>query len=448
MAKITTRTVIAAKPTGKPRIIWDDQLKGFGLHVAVSGTRTFIFNYRTLEGRERRITMGRDDQLTADQARKIAAEHRHALAHGADPLGERQGKRQSPTVNEILDLYLASDAFADKSPITRSVDQGRINRHLRPTLGSKHAHLVTERDVQQAHRAIREGKTKVDIKTGPRGRARVRGGPGAARMAIIVLGIIFNWAVRNRLMKENPCKHIQVGAHGQRDTILEGADDYGRVFKTLDVMEEQRRIRQAQADAIRLIAFTGMRRGEAANLRWRHIERGRIVLPAHEHKAGKRTGKPRIIALPAVAQAIIARQPVRGDDELVFVPARGNGGAIELSHVWAKVRAEAKLPADLTLHGLRHSTASHMAMSGAEASADHDRAGSHSALDRPALHPFRERCPRGSCRESRRRSAGRHVCGAEQADREGNADQAAGGLMAIKTSQSRLWHHREFRDLD
>ena len=62
------------------------------------------------------------------------------------------------------------------------------------------------------------------------------------------------------------------------------------------------------------------------------------------------------------------RQPVRGDDELVFVPARGEGGGIELSHAWAKVRSEAKLPADLTLHGLRHSTASHMAMAGAEAS--------------------------------------------------------------------------------
>ena len=132
-------------------------------------------------------------------------------------------------------------------------------------------------------------------------------------------------------------------------------------------MEEQRRIRQQAADAIRLIALTGCRRGEAANLRWRHVERGRIVLPAREHKAGRRTGKPRIISLPAAAQAIIARQPDGGPDDFVFAPARGEGGAIELTHVWDKVRAEAHLPAKVTLHGLRHSTASHMAMAGAEA---------------------------------------------------------------------------------
>ena len=92
------------------------------------------------------------------------------------------------------------------------------------------------------------------------------------------------------------------------------------------------------------------------------------MLPPREHKAGRRTGKARIIALPTVAQAIIARQPEGGPDDYVFTPARGDGGCIELSHVWEKVRSEAKLPAKLTLNGLRHSTASHMAMKGAEAS--------------------------------------------------------------------------------
>jgi integrase len=133
-------------------------------------------------------------------------------------------------------------------------------------------------------------------------------------------------------------------------------------------MERELRIRQPAADAIRLIALTGCRRGEAAGLRWRHVERGRIVFPPREHKSGRRTGKPRIIGLPAAAQAIIARQPEGDPNDFVFQPARGDGGAIELSHVWDKVRAEAKLPAEVTLHGLRHSTASHMAMAGAEAS--------------------------------------------------------------------------------
>jgi integrase len=187
-------------------------------------------------------------------------------------------------------------------------------------------------------------------------------------MSIVLMSIIFNWAIRARLVKDNPCKLIKLSAVGTREAILEDADDYKRLFQTLDKMQRELRVRQPAADAIRLIALTGCRRGEAAGLRWRHVERGRIVFPTREHKAGKRTGKPRIIVLPAAAQAIIARQPQGDSDDFVFTPARGDGGGIELSHVWEKVRAEAKLPDAITLHGLRHSTESHMAMAGAEAS--------------------------------------------------------------------------------
>src|SRR5258707_1098823 len=69
---------------------------------------------------------------------------------------------------------------------------------------------------------------------------------------------------------------------------------------------------------------------------------------------------------PAAAQAIIARQPEGTPEDLVFAPASGEG-VISLSKPWAEVRAEAKLPEGIGLHGLRHSLASHMAMGGAAA---------------------------------------------------------------------------------
>ena len=111
-------------------------------------------------------------------------------------------------------------------------------------------------------------------------------------MAIILLGIILNWAVRHGLLKENPCEVIKLAPVGTRDVILEDADDYARLFKTLERMEQELRIRQPAADAIRLIALTGCRRGEAAGLRWRHVERDRIVLPpASTRPAGGRASR-------------------------------------------------------------------------------------------------------------------------------------------------------------
>ena len=50
----------------------------------------------------------------------------------------------------------------------------------------------------------------------------------------------------------------------------------------------------------------------------------------------------------------------------MFAPVRKRG-PIKLSDEWRKVRIEAKLPNNVNLHNLRHSTASHMAMAGAEA---------------------------------------------------------------------------------
>jgi integrase len=366
--RLTKRVVDAIEPAAARLIVWDETLAGFGVVVQPTGIKAYIFNYRSPEGRSRRLTIGRHGDLTTEEARKIAERHRHDVLDGGDPLGRKQSKRDAPTIDDVLDRYLESEEFADKSPVTQAIDRGRILRHLRPTLGKKHAHLVGEQDVRRAFAAIRDGKTAIDVKTeSKRGRARVRGGPGAARMAIVLLGIILNWAIRQGMLNENPARHIKLAPVGNRDVILEDAAGYARLFKALQKMEDELRLRPPAADAIRLIALTGCRRGEAAGLRWRHVERERIVLPPREHKAGKRTGKPRIIGLPAAAQAIIARQPEGGPDDFVFAPARGEGGAIELSHIWAKVRAEAKLPPELTLHGLRHSTASHMAMRGAEA---------------------------------------------------------------------------------
>ena len=364
MPKITKRVVDAAVREGERYILWDDEIKGFGLLVMPSGIKSYFYQYRTAEGRQRRATIGKHGEWTPTKAREKAGDYREVVRKGRDPLSEKRALKEAPTVGEIFDAYLQSESFKDKAASTQAIDRGRIERHLRPLLGRKHAHSLSQEDVKRAFNAIRDGNTAKDIKTRKRGRARVTGGPGTARMSIDLLRAIFNWAG----VKPNPCDGVKTGQSGTRETILEDAESYARLFATLDLMEAERRIRSPVAEAIRLIAFTGCRRGEAAGLRWRHIDlkQGRIVLPPQSHKTGRKTGKPREIMLPEVAQAIIARQAEGAPDDFVFAPSRGDG-ALALSKAWRKVRAEADLPLDLGLHGLRHSVASHLAMAGAQA---------------------------------------------------------------------------------
>jgi integrase len=361
--KINTRTVIAATPN------WDAELKGFGIAVQPTGVKSFCYQYRTPEGRRRRIAIGHYPEWQPDQAREKAEDFRQLVRAGGDPLGAKQALKESLTISDVLDAYLVSEDFTANSPLTQKYDRGRIERHLRPLLGKRHAHLLTVSDVKKAHAAIRDGKTAADVKTGKRGRAIVRGGDGAAREAIVRLGVILNWAIRSKLVTENPVKNLKLGSSGTRNVILDDTKAYGRLFQTLDRMEQEHRLRPAVADAIRLVALTGARRGEIAGLRWRHVEldKGRLVLPPESHKTGRKNGKVREIALPAAAQVIIARQPEGEPDAFVFPPTRGDGGPLELSKLFAKVRAEGKLPAKIGLHGLRHSLASHMAMGGSTA---------------------------------------------------------------------------------
>jgi hypothetical protein len=228
LPKITKRIVDAADIRADRYVVWDVELKGFGLLVLHTGVKSYLFQYRTAEGRKRRITIGKHGAWTPDKARKKAEDYRQSVRNGGDPLGEKRALRESATVGDLLDEYLSSQDFADKAASTQAIDRGRIERHLRPLLGKRHAHLVAERDVKNALAAIRDGKTAADIKTGNRGRARVKGGAGAARMAIDLLRVVFNWAK----VRPNPCDGVKTGTSGTREIILDDASDYTRLFQT------------------------------------------------------------------------------------------------------------------------------------------------------------------------------------------------------------------------
>lgn len=351
------------------RYIWDEEIKGFGLQILPTGVMSYVFQYRTPQGESRRATIGKHSEtLTADIARVKAKEMRRTVEDGGDPLGVKQAQRDALTISGLLDLYLASAKFAEKADSTRLIDKGRIERHLRPLLGKQYVQALKPDAVRRVFGQIRDGNTAAKVKTGKRGLARVTGGEGAARMAIRLMRAILSWGVEEGYAALNPAADVKVGSDGSRKTIMQGGDDYARLFRTLDTMENEKRIRQAHADAIRLVALTGARRGEIASLIWRYVDlqKGVIVLPHGKHKTGRKTGEPRIIGLPAVAQAIIARQPEGDLDSFVFRAAKGDG-AITLSAVWRKVREEAQLPEGIGLHGLRHSLASHLAMGGAQA---------------------------------------------------------------------------------
>lgn len=371
MPKITKRIVDAAHPKGRRYFIWDTSLPGFGLVVQATGTKSYCFQYRTPEGRSRRTAIGRHGEaLTAEQAREKAKEFQAKVFAGRDPLGEEQQRKGALTVAQLLDLYLASGKFAEKTEDTRKCDAGRVEHHLKPLLGRIIADKLRFDDLRKAKTAIEEGRTAKRVRTGPRGVAKVTGGAGAARMALRLIKSAYSWAANpdeGGLLTANPTAGFKVGQDGVRDVVISGSD-YSSLFKAIEELEALQAIRSTAADAIRVIALTGARRGEIAGLKWKHVKlkKGLLEIPPEEHKTGRKTQKPRAIGLPASAQIIISSQPAGLSDGFVFPPAHGKG-PIRLNKPMRAVRSKAGLPPGSGLHVLRHSLATSMAESSRQA---------------------------------------------------------------------------------
>ena len=70
IAKSTDDSLVCSP--GKDRdIVWDDKLKGFGVAVFPSGTKTYVAQYRK-DNRSHRVVIGKHGRLTPERARKEA----------------------------------------------------------------------------------------------------------------------------------------------------------------------------------------------------------------------------------------------------------------------------------------------------------------------------------------------------------------------------------------
>jgi integrase len=142
-----------------------------------------------------------------------------------------------------------------------------------------------------------------------------------------------------------------------------------------------------------VLGTTGLRFGEAAELRWRDVDiaglrlritRSVTFVGGRPVVGTPKNGKDRTVALPAT----VARMLTPGaDDALVFPDSAG--GWMRASNVrrrwWAKALADAGLPADFKIHELRHTAASLAIRSGANIKALQNMLGHASAgltLDR------------------------------------------------------------------
>ena len=261
MPKITKTLIDSLKPTGQEQFVWDTELRGFAVRIMKSGRMSYALQYKTAQGATRRMVIGQIGALTPDEARKLAKARLAEVEAGRDPSAERNEKREALTVAELCAIYMSAAKKGAvttrfrkaKRPSTIINDEGRINRHVVPLIGSLPASELKRADVQRMADAISEGKTAGRFKTGPRGKAVVEGGPSTAARTVELLGGVWTWAERRgHVSGSNPARGVEKHRPDARNRVL-AHDELTRLGAALQDHAERYPLACA---AIRLIALT------------------------------------------------------------------------------------------------------------------------------------------------------------------------------------------------
>ncbi len=356
--KITKTLVDGAHAEPADYFIWDSELKGFGLKVSKGGRKTYVCQYRTAGGRtgeSRRLTIGaHGSPWTVETARSEARKILGRAANGEDPAQEKQDLKKRLSVAELCDQYL-QHGCATKKASTLATDRGRIERHIKPLIGRKKVQDVTRADIKKFLQDIAHGKTAADIKTGKRGRAIVRGGEGAATRTVGLLGGIFAYAVDCGMIDTSPVLGVKRFAdkRGNRYLSQQELVALGEALRRAETEGEN----PSALAILKLLVFTGARKGEIERLTWPEIDFAAGYLKLEDSKTGQKA-----IPLNAGALQVLHDQKRIEGNNHVFPAYRGDGHYEGTPKVWERIRSMAGLQ-NVRLHDLRHSFAS-IAVSG------------------------------------------------------------------------------------
>jgi integrase len=363
MPKITKRIIDGLVPENTRDVFcWDRELRGFGIRLKPSGAGAFIIQYRNIDGRSRRMVLGKLGTLTPNEARGLARDHLASVAKGADPSHHRHQRRAAPSVAEVCDEYLAAAekrratlkgqakrkrGFPKLSTIAK--DRSRVECHVKPVIGRISVKALTKADLEKLQDDIAAGKTAKQKADKGRG-TPTRGGPAAAARVVGMMGAILEYALTKNLIGVNPARGILKFEQQKRRRFL--SDEEIQALGRALTEAEHKAGNPVACASIRFLLLTGFRKMEALSLKWTDIEGKRRCIHLPDSKSGAQTR-----AIGSAAIRILEGQQRIDGVPWVFPAAVGTGHAIGVPKVLGRICAAAKIYG-VTLHTLRHTFAS------------------------------------------------------------------------------------------
>jgi integrase len=339
--KFTDRQIKNLKPRADRYEVFED--RGFGIRVAPSGRKTFIYFYRMPgESKKRRLTVGTYPTMSLAEAHRKYAEAREMVAQGVDPgfktVTERAEERRAPTLLTLADEYL--EKWAKPRKRSWREDERILRKDIIPLWGHRKAREITRRDVIQLLDGI------ID-----------RGAGIMANRTLAVVRKMFNFAVSRDIVSISPCLAVRAPAPEQRRDRVLTTDEIRSLWHGLEgakMMAEGTRL------ALKLQLVTGQRKAEIVSASWDEIDLTDKWWTIPPEKAKNKMAH-RVPLSPLALELLQAAKNLAGDSHWVFpspqTPRHITPEAID--HALRRPGLEV-LGFTFVPHDLRRTAASHM----------------------------------------------------------------------------------------
>jgi integrase len=310
----------APDPSGKQKLYWDSDLKGFA--VLCSGTtkaKSFIVQRDLASGKTRRLTVAACNEISLEKARDLAGDMLLNLRQGIDP----KNKNAAATLQATLEKYLV--ARRDLSPSSVRVYR-QVEKYLAEWLELP-LRTINADMIEARHRSL-----AADV------------GEFTANGVMRTFRALWNfYAERVPDLPPNPVKILrrQWYAEPRRRRMIQ-PDKMPEFYRAVCGLDNE-----IARDLLLLITFTGFRKGEASSLRWENIDlqKRTITIPAEQTKPKREL----VLPMSDFVHGLLVARRALGNATFVF-PGRKRG---HVSDLGSTLKTVAKLGIVFSAHDLR-----------------------------------------------------------------------------------------------
>ena len=310
-----------------------------------AGVKSWTYRYRLQSGKQKRLSLGKLEDLSLADARNSVTAHRVNVAKGGDPANEailaREIAKQRlvrETVKDVGDGYF-NECIAGwhKPNLKRPKHQSTIEhehpfftKHSIPAFGSQKLIILTRAQIQAF-----VDKTTDNFSF------------SAGRKSRIVLHGIFAFAERQEIVQSNPCKLVTVASQPSRERVLT-VDEVKTIWLALTppISIDDAPISSSVAYSILIALVTLQRRGEVTGMRIDELDQeNRLwIIPSHRTK----NNRIHVVPLSELAIELISKaiDLNKSNEKHVFPSPRNADKSIEamaMTRDFARIRGPLEL---------------------------------------------------------------------------------------------------------